>query len=359
VPVAPWPARESLDFAAPLSLHGPNLHSPLPIQRRTFLRSASAFVLVACLATLGLASASLRAAEPGQPKHILFFSKSSGFEHSVISYKQGQPSLVEKALLELGPKHHWEFTFSKDGSLFTPEYLAKFDAFFFYTTGNLCEPGTDGQPPMSEAGKQAFLDAIKGGKGFIGTHSAADTFHTANESKKGPDRYVNHGAQADAYVRMIGGEFIKHGKQQSARMKVVDFKFPGLVNVAAGFDSADGFDKLEEWYSLKDFSDDLHVLLVQETGKMEGIEYQRGPYPATWARMHGQGRVFYTSMGHRDEVWSDPTFLEILTGGIAWAVREVDADVTPNLKTAAPRAGENPPYPGDPKPAAPKEVKAK
>jgi type 1 glutamine amidotransferase len=60
-------------------------------------------------------------------------------------------------------------------------------------------------------------------------------------------------------------------------------------------------------------------------------------------------------MGHRDEVWSDPTFLDILTGGIAWALREADADVAPNLKTAAPRASENPPYPGDPKPAAPKE----
>ncbi len=323
------------------------------MQRRTFLHTAPALLLLAGLAALGFASATLLAAEPGQPKHILFFSKSSGFEHSVISYKTGQPSLVEKALLELGPKHQWEFTFSKDGSLFTPEYLAKFDAFFFYTTGNLCDPGTDGQPPMSEAGKQAFLEAIKGGKGFIGTHSAADTFHTANESKKGPDRYANHGAQADPYVRMLGGEFIKHGKQQIAHVHVVDHKFPGFEKLG------EGFDKMEEWYSLKDFSDDLHVLLVQEAEKMEGIEYQRGGYPSTWARLHGQGRVFYTSMGHRDEVWSDPTFLDILTGGISWALREVDADVTPNLKTAAPQAGENPPYPGDPKPAAPKEVKVK
>lgn len=325
------------------------------MQRRSFLHAASALLLTsACLAP-----AALRAAEPGKPKQILFFSKSSGFEHSVISYKKEQPSLVEKALLELGPKHNWQFTFSKDGSLFTPEYLAKFDAFFFYTTGNLCEPGTDGQPPMSEAGKQAFLDAIKAGKGFIGSHSAADTFHTANESKKGPDRYVNHGAQADPYVRMIGGEFIKHGKQQTATMKLVDFKFPGCDKVAAGFDSRDGFERMEEWYSLKDFSDDLHVLLVQETEKMEGIEYQRPPYPATWARMHGKGRVFYTSMGHRDEMWSDLTFLDLLTGGIAWALREVEADITPNLKTAAPGAMTNPPYPGDAKPAAAPAKEAK
>src|ERR1041384_1963754 len=77
------------------------------------------------------------------PKKILFFSKSSGFEHPVISWKKGQPSHAEKVLQELGEKNGWEFTFSKDGSKFSPEYLADFDAVFFYTTGDLCAPGTD------------------------------------------------------------------------------------------------------------------------------------------------------------------------------------------------------------------------
>ena len=101
----------------------------------------------------------------------------------MISYKKGKPSLVEKTLADLGAKHQWEFTFSKDGSLFSPEYLRQFDALFFYTTGDLTSPGTDGQPPMSPAGKQALLDYVASGKGFIGSHSAADTFHTDNESK--------------------------------------------------------------------------------------------------------------------------------------------------------------------------------
>src|ERR1017187_1355281 len=75
------------------------------------------------------------------PKKILFFTKSSGFEHSVISWKNGQPSWAEKILLDLGAKNGWEFTFSKDGSKFSPEYLAQFDAVFFYTTGDLCSEG--------------------------------------------------------------------------------------------------------------------------------------------------------------------------------------------------------------------------
>src|SRR5689334_5833536 len=111
-------------------------------------------------------------------RKILFFTKSSNFEHAVIKRKDGAPSFVEKILAELGPKHAIEFTFSKDGSLFSPQYLQQFDAYMFYTTGDLLSTGKDGNPPMSADGKAALLDAIKKGKGFVGVHSATDTFHT-------------------------------------------------------------------------------------------------------------------------------------------------------------------------------------
>ncbi len=296
----------------------------------------------------------LRAAAPGEKKKVLFFSKSSGFEHSAIKRKGTEPSFAELVLTELGAKHGFEFTFSKDGSLFTREYLAQFDAFFFYTTGDLTTAGTDKNPPMTAEGKQAFLDAIKNGKGYVGTHSASDTFHS-KESGGGnnPDRagrYKNYGDEADPYVRMLGGEFIKHGKQQKSRMRVADAKFPGLAN------ADEGFELNEEWYSLKEFAKNLHVLLVQETATMEGNIYKRADYPATWARMHGSGRVFYTSMGHREDVWTNPLFQEILLGGLNWATRRVDADVTPNLEKAAPGYAEIPPQ--DP-PAPPKKEPAK
>ena len=84
-------------------------------------------------------------------------------------------------------------------------------------------------------------------------------FTPTTKRRKGPDRYVNHRDDADPYVRLLGGEFIIHGKQQKATMRCVDPKFPGSRTYG------DRFDLKEEWYSLKDFSDDLHVLLVQET----------------------------------------------------------------------------------------------
>jgi type 1 glutamine amidotransferase len=287
-------------------------------------------------------------AEPAAPRRkILFFTKSSVFEHSVISWKKGQPSWAEKVLLELGAKHGWEFTFSKDGSKFSPDYLAQFDAVFFYTTGDLCAKGTDGQPPMTPAGKQALFDYVRGGKGFLGTHAASDTFHTNNESKKGPDRYVNHGEQADPYVRFLGGEFIKHGQQQKAKNTVIDAKFPGFEK------AGNEFTLHEEWYSLKDFTPDLHVLTVIDAPSMKGEEYKRPPYPTTWARKEGAGRVWYTALGHREDIWTNTLFQDILVGGIKWALGELPADVTPNLKEAAPDAYTNPPYPA-PKPAAAK-----
>jgi len=312
--------------------------------------------LLTVLAVLTLAMLTLATvlqAQPAAPRRkILFFTKSSGFEHSVISWKKGQPSWAEKTLSEMGAKHNWDFTFSKDGSKFSKDYLAQFDAVFFYTTGDLCSRGTDGQPPMTPEGKQALFDYVRSGKGFIGTHAASDTFHTNNESKKGPDRYANHGEQADPYVRLLGGEFIKHGAQQKARNTVVDPKFPGFEKAGAEFTL------MEEWYSLKDFVPDIHVLTVIDAPAMKGEDYRRPAYPTTWARKEGAGRVWYTAMGHREDMWTNPLFQDILAGGIEWALGDAQADISPNLQQAAPGAYTNPPFPAPQKPAAPKPAPA-
>lgn len=300
----------------------------------TFVRSvsiAAALLLTTCVLHAETA-----------PKKILFFSKSSGFEHGMIKEKNGQPSKAEKILKELGEKNNIEFTFTKDGRVFTPENIAKYDAFFFYTTGDLTEPGTDKNPPMSKEGKAAFLDAIAHGKGFIGTHSAADTFHSPGGKEHGAARYLDDGTNADPYIKMLGAEFIIHGSQQRARQICVDKKFPGMSAVP------DDFGPLEEWYSLKDFAPNLHVLLVQDTSNMDKSDnnkhaYDRPNYPSTWAHMYGKGRVFYTSMGHRDDIWTNPVFQQVLLGGMNWALHNVDAKIKPNIKKVAPKAGVLPP----------------
>ena len=152
-------------------------------------------------------------------------------------------------------------------------------------------------------------------------------------------------------ICFLGGEFIKHGAQQAVKNTVTNPKFPGFEKVGADY----GFP--EEWYSLKDFNPDIHVLSVMDAPSMKGDEYKRPAYPSTWARQEVKGRVWYTAMGHREDVWTNPVFQDILVGGIRWALGEVLAAVPPNLKETAPEAGINPPYVAPALPA-PKPVPA-
>ena len=85
---------------------------------------------------------------------------------------------------------------------------------------------------------------------------------------------------------------------------------------------------------------------------MVGNLYERPNYPSTWARMHGQGRVFYTSMGHREDVWTNPLYQNLLMGGLNLALGRVDADITPNLAKVTPDARVLPPYVAPPPPKA-------
>jgi len=84
------------------------------------------------------------------------------------------------------------------------------------------------------------------------------------------------------------------------------------------------------------------VLTVLETKGMKGNPYQRPPFPNTWARRHGEGRVFCTAMGHREDVWSSAMFQSLLLGGISWALRNADAEVKPNITQVAPNANDIP-----------------
>ncbi len=268
-----------------------------------------------------------------QKKSVLVFTKSAGWEHDVVKRMNGKPSVVEQAVTSLGAKHGFDVTTTKDGRIFDSKDFRNFAAVLFYTTLDLTTPGTDKNPPMSPEGKQTLLDAIQNGVGFLGVHSAADTFHTQPDPVDSSNRYVAHGDQSDLYIRMLGGEFIAHGEHppmQNANLIINDPKFPGLEGVSSPIKWKD------EWYSLKDFRTDLHVILTMDTHGMKGTPYQRPPFPATWARMEGKGRVFYSSMGHRPEDWSNPIFLNLLAGGIRWAIHEADASLDQNLEQAAP-----------------------
>lgn len=268
-------------------------------------------------------------------KHVLFFSKSSSWEEKLVHRDGDQLSFVEKQLQDLGKENHIEFTFTKDGTIFTPQNIAKFDAFLFFTGGDLTSEPRNGRgdnyPLMTLAGKKAFLDAIQNGKGFIGVNEAMYTFIdpvSPGESKTA--------ANIHRYTKMIGAGYIGHNELQDGHLIQVDKTFPGMEGMPADYLPYD------QWYAFKDIMPDLHVILSLDTTKMTGNLYGRPVYPVVWARMEGTGRVYYTTMGHVPLIWFDPVFRQMLSGGIRWACHMVDADVTPNLSTVTPGAHEIP-----------------
>jgi type 1 glutamine amidotransferase len=263
------------------------------------------------------------AAEKKKQK-VLYFTRSAGFEHSAVKHVGDELSISEKTLIEMGKRAGFDVECTKDGKVFDGD-LSPYDMIAFYTSGDLTQPANPKTPQpgdvMSPEGKQKLLAAIAAGKGFMGIHAATDSFRNSGK----PD--------IDPYIAMLGGEFINHGAQQEAKLTVTLPKFPGTTK----FDS---LTLTEEWYAQTKFAKDLHVILVQQTAGMKGAMYERPAFPATWARMQGKGRVFYTSFGHRDDIWTNPMVQDVMLGGMAWAMRNVDADVTPNIDQVTPKANE-------------------
>ena len=292
------------------------------MKRREMLKATSAAVLGLSAFPLGWAAA----AEKKKQK-VLYFTRSAGYEHSAVHREGDQLSHSEKALTEMGKRAGFEVECTKDGRVFDGN-LDQYDVIAFYTSGDLTRPNKQNTPPMTPGGKKKLLEAIAGGKGFVGFHAAADTFHS-----KGPRNEIQ--TEVDPYIAMLGGELVTHGAQQEASL-IIASRFPGAGNMGC----AEGISFTEEWYALKNFATDLHVILVQETRYMKGDCYQRPDYPCTWARMHGKGRVFYTSFGHRDDIWTNPFVQTIVLGGMAWALGNVKANVGPNIDRVTPGANQ-------------------
>jgi type 1 glutamine amidotransferase len=289
------------------------------LNRRGFLKGAGAAALLAS-PLMQWASA-----QSDKTKKILFFTRSAGFEHDTIQRKNPEKlGFAEQWMVDFGKKNNFDVNCTKDGGVFTEEGLAPYDLIMFYTTGILDGKADSKDPqnhkPMPPGGKELFLKLIADGKkGFLGVHSSSDTFH-------------GKGDVVDPYIKMIGGEFLGHNAQEGCRIVAVDEDWGPIKGLKT-------FTKTEEWYRQKNVAPDMHVLLWQDTSSMKQAVYNTfDPYPETWARMHGKGRVFYTSMGHRKDVWNSPEFAQVLLGGLQWASGNADGEVKNNVKEITPKA---------------------
>jgi type 1 glutamine amidotransferase len=177
------------------------------------------------------------------------------------------------------------------------EGLKNYDGVFFVsTTGDL---------PLPD--KKAFLDWIKSGKGFVGVHAATDAFHKS-------------GNEVDPYIEMIGAEFVGH---TVADVKCIncDPEHPATKKLGKIYELTD------EIYFMKNFDrTKVHELLVLD--KAPGSN-QPGYFPIAWCKKYGEGRVFYTALGHFENVWESPEYQMHILGGIKWALGIEKGDATP------------------------------
>jgi len=252
---------------------------------------------------------------------VLYFTNSAGFEHEPVKIVKDGLSVSDIALKKLGAAYNIEVVCTKDGKIFDGD-LKQFSAIAFYTSGDLLT----GPNAMSAEGKKRFLAAIDDGIGFLGFHASTDTWRT-----EGP-AFENQ-TKVDPYISMLGAEFISHGPDQEAVMKVTQpTRVPWLK------DKGEAFKHFEEWYALKNFNKDMHVILTLETEGMQGRDYNRPPFPVHWARMQKKGRVMYTALGHHNAFFENENMMRYVRDSFAWILGEYDMDLTPNIDQVAPGA---------------------
>jgi type 1 glutamine amidotransferase len=259
-----------------------------------------------------VSSLAIQAQAPQQPrkKKLLAIGAVKGFQHDATSHglatiwKIGQESGL------------WDTHIRTDTQLITKQKLtgnaknlSYFDAVLFYTTGEL---------DLDDSQKSDFLSFIKDdGKGFIGSHSASDTFY------KWPE-----------YGEMIGGYFDGHPWNQfQAPVIVEDRDNPIVKHFPAAFTIHD------EIYQAKDFSRDrVRVLMRLDETRINlqerGVKRTDGDFAVTWMRNYGKGRVFYSTFGHREDAWDRPDVQKMWLEAIKWAMGMTEADATPRPRTA-------------------------
>ena len=314
---------------------------------------------------LGASCAALLAlpASAAEPKRVIVCSVTTGFRHSSIS-------IAEKTLQKLADESH-AFTIvdfarqpegqqpkkpNKPGDLkadaddaakakyeaamkkyndelakWSPDAEAKWDADMKASLGKLSPENliakkidgvifanTTGDLPLPD--RDGFIKWIEDGHAFMGMHSASDTYHGY-----------------PAYIHMLGGEFETHKAQVPADIVVADPAHPATQGLPNPWNL-----KMEEMYHIKNQDrSKVHILLYMRHDPNETTKEVF--FPVSWCREAGKGRVFYTSLGHREDLWSDEEmkgrsnsvetahqYQQHILGGIKWALGLAEGSATPN-----------------------------
>jgi uncharacterized protein len=217
---------------------------------------------------------------PAPQVSVLVFYKTSGYYHESI------PNGIA-ALQKLGSDNGIQVDSTKDAGRFTAEGLQKYAAVVFLnTTLDVLNP----------AQQVAFEQYIRSGKGFMGIHSATDTEY-----------------DWPWYNQLVGAYFNGHPQIQNARVQVVNKTHPSTQSLP------ESWERRDEWYNFKDINPAIKVLATLDEQSYQGGT-NGSPHPIAWYHEFDGGRSFYTAGGHTAESYSEPLFLQHLSGGLKYVV---------------------------------------
>lgn len=152
---------------------------------------------------------------------------------------------------------------------------------------------------ITEAQLKNFTNAIQNGTGLAGLHGMGDGFRCENN-----------------YQAMVGGQFLDHPGDQGTTYKVhiIEPNNPLVSGIG------DFIVTTEQWYMLVDPS--IHVLATSYFDQVkQPLVWRPVVMPVTWIKKYGEGRVFYTSLGHSPDIVTLPQVNTMMRRGMVWAAR--------------------------------------
>ncbi len=254
---------------------------------------------------------------PGRVGRVLVVSQTKGFEHDSISdamaniWRMGH----ETSLWETMLRSDTELITKKDIPDRNAKNLNYFDALVFAST--------TGELDLTDDQKADMLSFVKDdGKGFVGIHAAADTNY------KWPE-----------YGEMLGGWFDQH--------PWMTFNAP-IINEEPDFPAVrhfpHAFTKRDEIYQIKNWSrEKVNVLLSLDPSKLDynnpRVHRTDHDFAVAWSKMYGNGRVFYSTLGHTKEAWDDPDIQKMYFEAIRWVLHMTEGSTESHARPGGVGAG--------------------
>lgn len=265
-------------------------------------------------------------AEPAEPRRVLIFVTPPHLmeddPHAGYCIPFGS-----HALATLGEKTGaYEPVVSDDLAMFLPENIEQFDAIVLNnTSGAWIAPTADDMQrdafaahgESAEAVEQVlrdtFIDYVRQGGGVAATHYAI-------------------GANRDwpQFREMLGARYDGHPWNEEVGIRIDEPAHPVVAaQPAEGLRLADEIYQFAEPYSRRHVRVLMSLDPATTNMDVDWINREDDDFALTWVRSFGEGRVFYTALGHRTEIYWNPAVLQLYLDGIQFATGDLDAPAAP------------------------------